>query len=330
MKGISPDSHSHSLERFVECARQGGITLVLGAGVSLPRGLPTWNGLVRALWDETFGDGSMPEPGNVPQFLPLALDLIAQKLGPERFAARLKEVLYAKLEVLDRRALASSPETLAVVARLIGQEHSLAGARRLIRIITFNVDDLVERAVWNSAPRKRALKPIVRASHHPARGRGEQAIPIYHVHGYLPARDNARWHEGAPDSLVFTDSQYWSSVAAPMSFANRVMAAALHDSRCVFLGSSMTDINLMRWLAVRANELIQDKRAQFADHGGSMRRAIREAVERHFWIRPDSDDPTGFLSRCLLERGIQSVPIRAWQSNELAELFSRAFPEPSK
>src|SRR5215468_3452489 len=50
---------------------------------------------------------------------------------------------------------------------------------------------------------------------------------------------------------VFTDSQYWSTSATTTSFANRVMASALSEGQCVFIGLSMTDINLLRWLALR-------------------------------------------------------------------------------
>ena len=69
------------------------------------------------------------------------------------------------------------------------------------------------------------------------------------MHGYLPQRASAPWHEPAPDALVFTDAQYWASSASPHSYANRVMATALHDSHCVFVGTSMSDVNVLRWLA---------------------------------------------------------------------------------
>ena len=169
------------------------------------------------------------------------------------------------------------------------------------------------------------LKPLVRASHHPERGLGEQPLPLYHLHGYLPQRtrraghaQGARWHEEAPDALVFTDAQYWASVAEPMSFANRVMSFVLHDSRCVFLGLSMTDLNLLRWLALRAQEVEADKATQFARDAASparVLRAQRQALCRHFWIRaaskPDSPEAsaTAFLSRYLEVRGVRSVEL---------------------
>lgn len=318
--------------RLIEATLQGGITLVLGAGVSLPRGLPSWGRLVGQLWAQTFADEPLPKDATgLPQFLPLALDLISRKVGGERFTELLRQTLYEKVALLDRGWLASSDETLAVIARLLVQQRAQEADRRLLRVISFNVDDLVERAVKVLAPPQRTLKPIARASHHPERGRGEQALPIYHLHGFLPQEPERRWHQDAGDSLVFTDSQYWSSVASPMSFANRVMSFALHDSRCVFIGCSMTDINVLRWLAVRANEIEADKETQFQHHpdgadGSRSRRAAQQAVQRHFWIRPDTDDAQGFLGRCLAIRGVHCVPIDSWTGSSFRELVAQCFP----
>ena len=98
-------------------------------------------------------------------------------------------------------------------------------------------------------------------------------MPIYHIHGYLPrVRKSGR---DAPDTLVFTDRQYWDSVASPASFANRVMANALHDSHCVFVGLSMTDVNLMRWLGTHASEVRNDKRSEFVSKGKKLHPRLR-------------------------------------------------------
>lgn len=318
-----------SRNRLIEACQQGGVTLVLGAGISLPRGIPSWYRLVERLWGAAFPRSPLPEVSNLPQFLPLALDLISRKLDGD-FPDALKSALYQDVQPPDRALLHESDETLAVLARLLVREYAAGGARRILRVITFNVDDLVENATWTLSPHRRVLKLVSRASHHPERGRGDQSIPIYHLHGFLPHVDpRSRWFEGAADFLVFTDSQYWSSVASPMSFANRVMSFALHDSRCLFIGCSMTDINLLRWLAIRANEIEADKEEQFEalpDARERSKRAVRQALERHFWIHAENDDPTGFLGRCLTLRGIRGVPLDAWGTPAFRELMADCFP----
>lgn len=303
------------------------MTLVVGAGISLPYGIPSWWKLVSRLWEETFPTRPMPDAWTVPQLLPLALDLIARERGTG-FSQALKAALYREAKPFQKQALRTGDATLACIARLLVREHALGPRRRITRVVSFNVDDLLEQAAFVLAPRQRALKPVVRASHHPRRGRGEQAIPLYHLHGYLPSSPRAKWHDGAPDTLVFTDLQYWQSVASPLSFANRVMAFALHDSRCIFVGLSMTDLNLLRWLAFRQHELQQDKASQFgAGRGGAPeRRSLHQALDRHFWIRPAKDDTTGFVGDCLALRGIRSVDVESWTGPSFSRLIETCFP----
>lgn len=325
--------------RLVADARAGGVTLVLGAGVSIPYGIPGWKRLVGSLWGSVF-----PRRPNVvtetdgkeaplPQFLPFSLELVAEKVGPERFARALRRALYADVSPPTRARLAARPDdTLSVLARLLVAEHARGGARRVVRVVTFNVDDMLEQAVHEVAgahsAKEPVLKVIARASQHP-RQSGGRPIPVYHVHGYLPQRASAAWHEPAPDALVFTDAQYWASSSSPQSYANRVMAAALHDSHCVFVGTSMTDVNVLRWLAQRANEIRMDKAVQFdmrPDPSASgARQATLRALGRHYWIRTPGCDPTGFVSRCMALRGIRSVAIPGWGGAELRELMGACF-----
>jgi hypothetical protein len=51
---------------WVERCREGGFTLVLGSGVSAPRGLPAWEALAQDLWRAAFGKRRSPweaDPG---------------------------------------------------------------------------------------------------------------------------------------------------------------------------------------------------------------------------------------------------------------------------
>ncbi|HET9451641.1 MAG TPA: SIR2 family protein, partial [Aggregicoccus sp.] len=279
---------------LLEAGRKGGLTLVLGAGVSFEQRVPGWPALVRSLWEDTFPRRALPAVDALPNLLPLALELVARERGEEDFARALHARLYRDVQVPTREALLQGGGgTLGALARALVREHARGARRRVVRVVSFNADDLLAEACRALAPpgSPPLLKPLVRASHHPERGLGEQPLPLYHLHGYLPRRTRragdaggARWHEEAPDALVFTDAQYWASVAEPMSFANRVMSFVLHDSRCVFVGLSMTDLNLLRWLALRAQEVEADKAAQFSRDTASPERVLRaqrQALCRH-------------------------------------------------
>jgi hypothetical protein len=49
-----------------------------------------------------------------------------------------------------------------------------------------------------------------------------------------------------------------------------------------------------------------------------------EALQRHFWVRPDADDPYGLVSELLEERGVTSVRIEGW-GEPFEQLLFRCF-----
>jgi hypothetical protein len=54
--------------------------------------------------------------------------------------------------------------------------------------------------------------------------------------------------------LVFRDLDYWRMTSNPTSFANHVLLSALTTTKCVFIGLSFRDLNLLRWLGSLASE----------------------------------------------------------------------------
>jgi hypothetical protein len=199
-------------------------------------------------------------------------------------------------------------DTLATIAAVLAREQA-RDKPRVRRVVSFNVDDLLER---ETNPRRRALSapvlwPVVRESSRPRIERGAGGRPplhVFHVHGFLPRDTSALRYLDAPVSLVFTDAQYWASFAEPTSFPNRVMVNALYDSTCVFVGLSMTDLNLSRWLGMRANAIVRDRDGEDP----------RAALEQHVWIRPRAKPGSAeaMLTPLLDARGVRAMEIREW------------------
>jgi len=316
---------------LIATAHRSRITLVLGAGLSRGAGVPTWGELVGTLWREVFGARALPPVERVPLAYPQALELLARELGDSGFEKALRRALYARFERSSATALRTSTSSLASVTRALLRDHALQ-TPHIARVVTFNVDDLLEQSLGSLAGSALVSKPIVRASQHP-RGDGS-AVSVYHLHGFLPQSSRARWHTHAADALVFTDAQYWASIATPASFPNRVMQFALHDSHCVFIGCSMTDLNVARWLSVHASEVAADKASQFAARPEPSQKATRAATQRalarHTWVRTRGGDRDGdaagdFLSDWLATRGVQSVTLTDWDA--LDALLREAFPD---
>jgi hypothetical protein len=324
--------------------------LVLGSGISVSRGLPNWNSLAQDLWREAFGRRRSPwqttseakSPREVPQFLPIVFELAYKKLGEEKFLKALRTNLYRNAQPWNRR-FSESHETLAVLARLVVQEFKRGRNRRIERIVTFNADDVLEQAVFALSPvpykpRGNVISVVAQPSSVVERDDRGEPIGVYYIHGFLPKSMKRYAYQG--DRLVFTDAQYWSTSATALAFANRVMLSALSESRCVFIGLSMTDINLLRWLALRTLEWDRDvdelqRHGQKEElPGDELARTtneilvdfVRIAFYQHFWIRPGSDDPTGFLSKFLSTRGIQTVELNNWAGPHFQQLMQKCFP----
>lgn len=324
----SSDPAPSAREALIADVAHSGVTLVLGAGVSAACRVAGWRELASDLWREAFG-ADLPEVADDPRFYPFVFEHVQQVMG-DAFAGRLKDVLYAEHALPSRADLAASTtNTLAVVARVLASE-AQQPLRHVVRVITLNVDDLLERAVvqlHGARVPDPPVRPVVRASAHAGQARGCAAIPIYHLHGYL--RSGQRTAEGDDaDVLVFTDMQYWASAAFPSSHMNRTFSFALHDSHCLFVGMSMTDLNIWRWLALRAFEIASDcrRRVPQANEGDDPDELYRRSLDRHYWITPRDAADDGFLSECLALRGVRTVPIESWHDASFFELMRACFP----
>jgi hypothetical protein len=337
----------------------------------MPRGIPDWNTLAKAVWRQAFPDQPSPwssqpgsSPKDIPQFLPIVFELAYQHLGETAFLELLKGWLYkdAKFPMSEPR-FGRSNESLAVIARLLVAEQKRTAGRRISSVITLNADDLLEQAISRAAGFRHRVTSggiigiVTRSTHQVV---SPSVIPIYHVHGFLPS-DRWKANSGHRRMLVFTDLQYWTTSATASSFANRIVSAALSEARCIFIGVSMKDINLLRWLALRgmdrdrdltdlrqdhllrwfANrdtddpvdtvDLLEAMQAFLNDPATSKSGVLAKNFNRHFWIRTSSADRSGFLSRFLDEcRGVRPVDIDDWRGASFRQLMMKCFPRSNR
>jgi len=133
-------------------------------------------------------------------------------------------------------------------------------------------------------------------------------------------------YDPTSDVLVFTDSQYWKMSTTPASFANRILSTALHDSHCVFIGLSFTDVNLVRWLGMRAVEMEMDLKSESSAGSRNSIPSLRSLRQPHFWIRTDDADPGGLIGDLMGMRGITSISIDSWKSRQFEGVMEQCFP----
>ncbi|WP_285184590.1 SIR2 family protein [Rhodococcus sp. MEB041] len=207
-EGPPPPHWSQAAEDLASAVRRDDVALLLGAGVSVPAGLPTWDQLLSQLKSDTLPD--------------------------------LDDTKFAELNVLDRAQLlskASGATTLgARTARAIGAvtqksptlAHCLLASLGVERAVTTNYDTLYEDA-YESAHGSDSISVLPRQEVH-----GDRSW-LLKLHGDV----------AAPDSIVLSRRDFvrYDSERRPLASIVQSLMATNH---VVVIGASMTDDNVLR------------------------------------------------------------------------------------
>ncbi len=202
------------------------ITFVLGAGASMEAGLPSWAALVRGLvkavapqlraadksaWLEAIDDGGL-----------LAAAATVRAMTSEtRFRDLLWQHLYPGSKPEDYR-----PGPLCTEVAAFKKEFPAATS-----LITFNYDDLLERALSSAGITAEARVDAV--------DEPPTVAVVRHLHGRLSPKHR-------DDAVVLTEADY-ARFPVDSTWQSHVMGRAL-DGLCVFIGLSFNDPNLLRWV----------------------------------------------------------------------------------
>jgi hypothetical protein len=321
----STDRRTSGVERLRLQFDSDGLVLFLGAGVSKASGIPEWRGLIDAML-KTLKIG--PAPENASSFSRLLeekaslsllsqFDLVSHQCkGTEKsdkFVDLLHEHLYGAPEFQEIRRLMNaipvddekkrlfnwqpllmelrSNTTLAAVGDLLLDQNAgeAVGNPKIGAVLTSNADSLVQTYVMGRAGGRRLLTTVDRASvgDHPG------MISVYHLHGRLDVRDRREQAVVTPP-LVFRESEYFDTMANPNSFANYTAQSLFQRRNVLFIGTSMEDINVRRWLynsfGERRRHRAQFLKARYDDYPGGEAEAYAASI-RHFWFKRAKDLP---------------------------------------
>lgn len=216
------------------------LVLVLGAGVSMGFGLPSWDTLLQKLMINTIEKEQRVSTvlsklfSNIFSPSPLIAGRYLQRNYEDRkrsFEEAVRKALYENLEINKPSALMDEIVKFCVAP---GESPNIDS------IISYNFDDILEQRlsrVGVPVP----FKPIFGIGMNP---NGD--LPIYHVHGYLP-------HKGKlsdNNQITFGESIYHKQYNDIYSWNNIVQINKFRDSNCIFIGSSLTDPNIRRLLDI--------------------------------------------------------------------------------
>lgn len=259
--------------------RNRQLVLFLGAGVSIPYGLPSWKSLVlELLFEHAKGTQRL---GNLwPHYLravaswmtdyfdydPLVLarmverDLRLRKTattgaatgsddGPDLFLERLRTQMYRNCREPKGRT------TLQAIAELIAKSNKQSGVDS---IVTFNFDDLLEQELRR---RKVAVQSVTSND----RQQGDR-LRVIHAHGFVPKNGAI-----SRKDIVFTEPDYHRLTESVFHWSLSEIVERLRKSTVLFIGLSMSDPSLRRLLDASRNSKIPphwqiQKRHEIRDH----------------------------------------------------------------
>jgi hypothetical protein len=235
------------IANLIEAAGAGSkVTLLVGAGASMEAGLPSWDALLDLLLlrgGEAAALIDAVPPGSEPtaeqrlqreRWLaesardgPLGKAALAEALAASQRDTWIKEALFSP---------ANGPEDYfpGPISREIPVLHEAMGSDLVT--LTLNYDDLIEQAFrdHDGAPDPYAMSD---QDHRVPQGK----YGVIHLHGYL-GRDGR-----PPGEIILSEADYME-MQRGTSWQEATVQNALMESTLVFVGTSLLDPNVIRYL----------------------------------------------------------------------------------
>ena len=147
------------------------------------------------------------------------------------------EVSYTEDGSAEQNLTCHDDET-PILKAIVELAHPKNSDGRLESIITFNFDDLIEKALTNHGIDCASIWKEGQTC------RPDQ-LPVFHVHGFLPNQE-----ELDSPNLVFSEESYHSQFNDPYSWANLTQLNSFSTDVCLFIGISLSDPDLRRLLDI--------------------------------------------------------------------------------
>ncbi len=252
----SYDELEWHLKRLCRAAGEGKLVFLLGAGVSTSYGLPDWRRLLIALMEETgrlrlprrASDAFESRLGEVLSAItddPLLQAEAARTAydGARRWTATVKEKLTAKdTDVTSTRG------NIVDIAELVAGQYR-ADSNRHVAVLTFNYDDLLERALRLELSMQANIHVIGSADAWKTTLIDEPGIFIFHLHGVITEPDSALILDaGSYVELLRAPANHWS-----WDCMKRYLFSWPH-SGAILLGLSLTDPSVRLLLTEAASK----------------------------------------------------------------------------
>lgn len=198
-------------------------------------------------------------------------------------------------------------------------------------ILTFNADTFLETYIDLRLRRDHYLGPgphghpsydFVQVTR-PSLTAGGSKIPIIHCHGCISPRPiSAHEPRDSRDRLVFLEQEYLAMASGSAAWAETVFLYHAQSTRVAFVGMSMSDSNIRRWMSAIELEKAKDRQIYGYDSRPN---------PDHIWLRPKPEcvnsEEVYLLS--LQHLGIRPAWIDSWNDLEagMRNLTATSMPD---
>ncbi|MGE0468968.1 MAG: SIR2 family protein [Nitrospira sp.] len=144
-------------------------------------------------------------------------------------------------------------------------------------------------------------------------------IPIYHLHGCILPRTKKR--RDARERLIFPETDYMDMAGTIFSWAQTTFLHYAQSHRLVFVGHSLSDPNIRKWLAWIAKAHNEDLEST---------KGIGSKSATHIWFaqRPKDERLTKVMEHSLVHLGTRICWLNDWSQIEGAFLNLLALDNP--
>lgn len=214
---------------------RGRLAIVLGAGISVPFGLPGWQRLIERMFEEK---GTSVPTGNY------SLESLAEHFRRQYYPSDAPGFIGAIHRSLYR-GVSSDFSLLRANATLASVGALVMGSRRgsASEVITFNFDNLLEVYL-------RYYGFVTTSAFCERHWAGYADVTVYHPHGMIPVESDAQ----RSSDVVFDQHSYSAVVGKEGNLWRQLALTIMRRRTCLFIGLSGRDINLDSMLASTKDE----------------------------------------------------------------------------
>ncbi|MBK9256059.1 MAG: SIR2 family protein [Saprospiraceae bacterium] len=208
------------------------ISLFLGAGISIPYNIPSWNNLLNSVLikEENLGKNIETSLFNyIKGFNPLISARYLRIKNKISFENGIRNNLYKDLDYALTSPLVNSIIKLAKLPNTVSN------------IITYNYDDILETSF------NKALINFNSIYGPKFEKIDNENINIFHVHGFLPRKGKLN---KKANFITLSEDDYHNQYLNLYSWQNLIQIENFQNKHCLFIGTSLSDPNVRRLLDI--------------------------------------------------------------------------------